>query len=133
MTCTNFFKKCEKRRKIFLFNFLTFFVVLSVINVKIWKSNIPFFGRCVQFIWKFKKLSLSVSYKWSFYYCIYIYNFSFTSLWNKNFIGCFQRVSFVKISKKKKKRKFEMNNKMHRYIVLLIKYKNNILVFIDSE
>lgn len=37
--------------------------------------------------------------------------------------------------KRKKKGKFEMNNKMHRHIVvLLIKYENNILVFsIDTE
>lgn len=41
----------------------------------------------------------------------------------------------IKKKKRKKKGKFEMNNKMHRHIVvLLIKYENNILVFsIDTE
>lgn len=64
-----------------------------------------------------------------------IYNFSFTEIKTSSDMFSMYFICQNIKKKRKKKGKFEMNNKMHRHIVvLLIKYENNILVFsIDTE
>lgn len=137
MTCTNFFKKCEKRRRIFLLrssmrNLLTFFEVLSM-----WKYENQISPFLVDAFNLFENLK---NYRYLFHINgVFIIVFIFTIFLSRrseiktssDVFNVFHLSKYQK--KKKKKRKFEMNNKMHRYIVLLIKYKNNILVFIDSE